>query len=65
MVSFVENLKRKPNPLGFGFLAFGAGDRGRTCTNEHKILNLTRLPIPPHPHIFPRFDPKTETRNAI
>ena len=45
--------KRNPNPmpigLGFGFLLLGAGNRGRTCTNEHKILNLARLPIPPYP----------------
>ena len=27
----------------------GAGNRGRTCTNKHKILNLARLPIPPYP----------------
>ena len=30
---------------------FGAGNRGRTCTNEHKILNLARLPIPPYPRM--------------
>ena len=35
-----------------GALCFGAGNRGRTCTNEHKILNLARLPIPPYPHIL-------------
>ena len=33
------------------FFFVGAGNRGRTCTNEHKILNLARLPIPPYPHI--------------
>ena len=31
------------------FFFVGAGNRGRTCTNEHKILNLARLPIPPYP----------------
>lgn len=29
-----------------------AGEKTRTfmINNDHKILNLARLPIPPHPH---------------
>ncbi len=29
---------------------FGTGNRGRTCTVTHRILNPARLPIPPYPH---------------
>ncbi|WP_207709198.1 hypothetical protein, partial [Neglectibacter sp. 59] len=28
------------------------GDRTRTCTVSHQNLNLARLPIPPHPHMY-------------
>ncbi len=31
-------------------LFYGAGNRGRTCTVAHRILNPARLPIPPYPH---------------
>ena len=39
----------RKNPQSQAGHGFGAGNRGRTCTNEHKILNLARLPIPPYP----------------
>ena len=42
-----------PNPSlamrRFGFILFGAGNRGRTCMVSRQILSLVRLPIPPYP----------------
>ena len=35
----------------YGLFLFGTGNRGRTCTVTHRILNPARLPIPPYPHI--------------
>lgn len=32
----------------------GTGNRNRTCTVAHQILNLARLPVPPYPHISHR-----------
>ena len=32
-------------------LLHGAGNRGRTCTVSHRILNPARLPIPPCPQM--------------
>ena len=37
--------------VGFVLFLFGAGDRGRTCMEIHRILSPARLPIPPRPHM--------------
>ncbi len=33
----------------------GTGNRGRTCTVAHQILNLARLPIPPYPRELKKY----------
>ena len=44
---------------GYRSMAYSAGNRGRTCTVSHWILNPARLPIPPYPHgiILPQIPP--------
>ena len=44
-------LSRRPTKKDNLWLSFsvGTGNRGRTCTVTHRILNPARLPIPPYP----------------
>ena len=49
----LDNLKMKNSGLTPLFSTVSADDRNRTCTPlGHKNLNLARLPVPPHPHVF-------------
>ena len=57
----LENEKQWAKPTVFNV---SADDRNRTCTPlGHKNLNLARLPVPPHPHVF--FTRMIEYHNLI